>query len=361
MRRCTFLLATVLCTACTPGFDWLTPAGRSIPFNDATAVSPPGDLEPHFSTRPIFAAIAGKSGSHAPTIVTFDDASLLAAWFSYTGPSELDGSAIFVSRHPASGGAWTAPMLLVDGPAGDGNPVLYAEGHRVWLFFVRVPFGWATAQLSLMRSEDRGITWTQPVTLPVGIGTNVKFPPLRLAGGELLLPAYSDLFTQSLFFVSADDGASWTLRSTLYTPPPFECLQPSVARLVDGRLLTVMRNRGQGFLWVAASDDEGRTWSTPQDSGFGNPGSPAALLRLADGALLMVLNNDPLSRRTLSATLSRDDGRTWTLPRVVVAGAGAYSYPALAEAPGGLVHLVYSYERQRIEHVELNPAWVEGE
>ncbi|MBK9127050.1 MAG: exo-alpha-sialidase [Phycisphaerales bacterium] len=361
MRRCTFLLAVLLCTACTPGFDWLAPSGRSVPFNEGTAPPLPDADDPRFSVRPVFDAVPGKDASHAPTVAVFEDASLLAAWFSYTGPAELDGSAIFVARRPAGADAWTEPMLLVDSPAGDGNPVLYAEGDRVWLFFVRVPFGWATAQLSLMRSEDRGVTWTQPLALPVGIGTNIKFPPLRLPGGELLLPAYSDLVTRSLFLVSADDGASWTLRSTLYTPPPFECLQPSVARLPGGRLLTVMRNRGQSFLWVAVSDDEGHTWTPPQDAGFDNPGSPAALLRLASGALLLVLNDDPVSRRTLSATLSRDDGRTWTPPRVIVTGAGAYSYPALAEGADGLVHLVYSHERQRIEHVELNAAWVAGE
>jgi predicted neuraminidase len=121
-----------------------------------------------------------------------------------------------------------------------------------------------------------------------------------------------------------------------------------------------MRNGGHGWLWVTASDDGGHSWQAPADSGFPNPGSATALLGFADGHLLLIYNDSNVARRPLSASISGDEGVTWYPPRVLVDGDGAYAYPAAVQTPDGLIHVVYSHNRERVVQVTLNEAWIVG-
>lgn len=321
----------------------------------AEAIAP--DEAPTFASAPIAATIEGKSGSHAATILALDDGELLAGWYSYEGPHELDGSAVYLARRRIGASAWDPPILHRTTAGGIGNPVLYAEGDRVWLFQAVVAGGWSTSSIEFQVSDDRGLTWSSPFRIAGPLGSNVHAPPLRTRDGRLLLPAYDDLLQRCLFFTSSD-GLSWELNSVVATPWPHQAIQPASVVLESGRLLAVMRNVGKGWLWVMASDDGGTRWSEPGDSGFPNPASPAALLRLSQGYLLMVYNDSDTQRRPLSVALSADDGRTWPYRRVLADGESTYSYPAVAQAPDGMIHVAYSHGREHIEHASFNLAWV---
>lgn len=348
------VLAAGLVAGCPPDH-----AGTDLHFNVGGTPTPLVTAgEPIFVSEFIFDRIQGRAGSHAPTITVLPDGELLAAWYSYVGRSELEGADIYVSRKAAGGDDWSAPALLIERPEAVGNPVLYAEGARVWLFYAVVPgAGWSTAHVEVQRSYDGGQTWSAPRTLPGPLGTNVRFPPARSGDGTLLLPAYSDLLPRSLFFASAD-GDNWTLRGELTTGPVHANLQPSLAALADGRLLTVMRDGGGGWLWIAQSMDHGRSWKASADSGFPNPDSPAALLSLASGNLILIFNDSATLRRPLAVAISADEGVTWHPPRVLVDGDGEYAYPSAVQTPDGLIHVVYSHDRQRIGCVAFNEAWL---
>ena len=307
------------------------------------------------AARPIFTQIPGKAHSHAPTIVAFDDGELLAAWYSYDGSNELVGSSIWMARRAAGQSRWSEPWLHIDRPIGDGNPVLYAEGDRVWLFQAVVPAGWATAHIEFQVSTDRGRTWSAPRVLTDRLGANVRFAPLRTASGELLLPVYDDLLGGALFYAS-DDGLRWRLRGGVSTGLVGFNLQPALVQLADGRLIAFMRNRRRGSLLVSVSGDAGRRWTRPAVTVLPNPDAPAAVLRLADGRLVMVFNPSATRRRPLALSVSRDGGVTWTSPRVLVDAPGEHSYPALVQAADGRVHIVYSHDRAWIGHIELDPA-----
>lgn len=345
-----------LLAGCTPGGD-SSSANVNLVFNTAGAPTPIDVTDaPVFRAEPIFDQLAGKIGSHAPTLTAFADGELLAAWYSYSGPGELDEASIFVARKLPGLDGWQAPGVLIERHESVGNPVLYSAGDAIWLFYAVVPGEWSTAHVEVQRSADRGQTWSSPQPMGGPLGTNVRFPPVRTIAGDWLLPAYDDLLQRSLFFASSD-GETWDLRSTLTTAWTHPNLQPSVAVLADGRLLAVMRNAGRGWLWVTASDDGGHTWAPPHDSGFPNPASPAALLRLTNGHLALAYNDSNLARHPLSLTLSGDEGRTWLRPRVLVDGDGEYAYPSLIQSPDGLIHIVYSHNRERIMHLVINEAW----
>lgn len=329
----------------------------SLAFNVGPSTGLTTTGEPVVGSRRVFESLEGRIGSHAPTIAALADGELLAAWYSYTGPGELDGSAIFLARRPAGQSEWSAPALHLDRAEPEGNPVLYSEGDNVWMFSAVAPLGWSTARIEWQHSADRGLTWTSPAAVDGPLGSNVRYPPVRTAEGELLLPAYDDLLLRSLFFISSD-GFSWTLRSHVATDPPHGNLQPSTVQLSSGRLLAVMRNSGQEFLWAMASDDSGRMWSSPAHAGFANPGSPATLLKLQSGRLLLIFNDSATARRPLSATISDDEGQTWLPPRPVVDGQGDFAYPAAVQTGDWIIHVLFSNNRVNIGHVSFNEAWL---
>lgn len=347
-------LPAVAC-GCQLGFPAFN--GIDLVFNETVVASVVADETPCLEVAPIFDDIPGRMGHHAAAITAFPDGEMLAAWYSYTGPHELDGSAIFMSRRGPGDAAWEMPWQHIDRFVGDANPVLYSEGEEAWLFQAVVPFGWSTAHVEVQRSHDRGRSWQEPRVVQGPLGMNVRHPPVRTSEGDLLLPAYDDLFKRALFLASAD-GETWTLRSAVYTAAPDSSIQPSIA-VADGvRLLAVMRNNGRGWLWVTASDDNGRSWSFPQDSGFANPDSSAKLLRLSDGVLVLVFNDSPSERRPLSVSLSADGGRRWSLPKTLADGDSTYDYPAAVQTSDGRIHVLYTQGRETIRHAAFNAAWV---
>ncbi|UCD30237.1 MAG: exo-alpha-sialidase, partial [Planctomycetota bacterium] len=230
-------------------------------------------------------------------------------------------------------------------------------GDRVWLFQAVVPYLWSTAHIEMRVSNDRGQTWSSPAVVSHQIGSNTRYPPVQTMDGGYLLPAYDDLFQRLLFFYSPD-GQQWNLQSHVSCIPPYNCIQASVVCLADGRLLAVMRNTGRGWLWVMASDDDGKSWSLPKDSHFPNPDSPAVLLQLNSGNLILVYNDSVTDRQRLSVAISGDEGLTWPHHRIIADGSSSYSYPAAVQTPDGLIHVLYSLGRHTIQHIVLNEAWI---
>ncbi len=50
------------------------------------------------------------------------------------------------------------------------------------------------------------------------------------------------------------------------------------------------------------------------------------------------------------------DGRTWQAALVLENDNGEYSYPAIIQTADGLVHITYTWKRQRVKHVVVDPA-----
>ena len=93
--------------------------------------------------------------------------------------------------------------------------------------------------------------------------------------------------------------------------------ESSVAEVVPGRLLMVMRN-GMGRLYQAWSTDNGETWTRPQPTALASSNAPAQIRKLPNGHLLMVWNQESeeeikrgFVRLRVSAAVSRNGGSIW--------------------------------------------------
>ena len=89
-----------------------------------------------------------------------------------------------------------------------------------------------------------------------------------------------------------------------------------------------------------------------------NPSAGIDALRLADGRFLLVYNPTPSGRSRLEVAVSRD-GRSWRSAVVLEDAAGASTrIPAMMQARDGRVHVTYTWRRERIKHVVLDPGGI---
>ena len=107
----------------------------------------------------------------------------------------------------------------------------------------------------------------------------------------------------------------------------------------------------------------GVTWTPMALTDIPNPNSGIDAVTLRDGRHLLVYNHTiredvGKGRGTLNVALS-SDGRQWQAALVLEHEPGehsGFSYPAVIQSSDGLVHITYTWKRQRIRHVVVDPA-----
>jgi predicted neuraminidase len=105
----------------------------------------------------------------------------------------------------------------------------------------------------------------------------------------------------------------------------------------------------------AWSEDGGKTWSPMKATGLPNPSAGIDAVRLKDGRFLLVYNPSATGRDKLEIAVS-PDGQKWRQAVVLENAPGEYSYPAAIQSRDGLVHVTYTWRRERIKHVVIDPA-----
>jgi predicted neuraminidase len=314
--------------------------------------------------------------NHAANLLRTRGGDLLCTWFS--GPNEGDpGTNVVVSR--LSGDRWEEPLLVAADPArSEQNPVLFEDGDGLlWLLNTSMePHDQTTAYVAARTSADAGRTWSEPRVLFSRPGSFIRNPPLILADGTWLLPAYhcgAD-GDRSLVQVSEDGGRTWNEHEV---PGSGDLVQLTIAERPGGSLLGMFRDRRAGRIYASASAD-GRTWSAPERTELPNNDSSVQLTRLGDGRLALVHNDASLERdqfrwvtkngkqrkkalRTpLVVALSEDGGANWPHRQVLQDSDSeywqselGYSYPSVIDGGEGRLHVAFSYLRKTIKYLEI--------
>lgn len=298
---------------------------------------------------------------HASTIVE-TKAGLVAAWFGGTREKHPD-VCIWVARN--ADGKWTEPAKVADGVQADGkqlpcwNPVLFQPKEGPLLLFYKVgpnPDAWWGM---LKTSTDNGATWSEARRLPDGILGPIKNKPVQLSNGDILCPTSSEHDGWRVHFErSTDNGKTWTATPAVHTKEEMGAIQPSVLFLGGEKIQAVGRSR-QGRVFTITSEDNGKTWGKIAKTDLPNPNSGTDAVTLKDGRHLIVYNHVPLGFRTpLNVAVSKD-GKTWQAALILENEPGEYSYPAVIQTADGLVHITYTWKRQKVKHVVVDPAKLE--
>ena len=197
-----------------------------------------------------------------------------------------------------------------------------------------------------------------PTRLPDGCIGPVRNKPVELSDGSLLCGASTEDGGWAVHMERAVDRVRrWEKTPKLAAPAGLEAIQPAILGHGDGTFQILCRTK-QGFLAESWSKDDGRTWSELRPTALPNPNGAIDGLRLSDGRFLLVYNDSAADRGTLSLAISTD-GRDWSKVISLESAAGEFSYPAVIQARNGLVHITYSWNRQRIRHAVVDPMKLE--
>ena len=295
---------------------------------------------------------------HASTIVESRDG-VVAAWFGGTAEKNPDVG-IWVARF--NGKSWSVPVEVANGVQDDGkkrfptwNPVLFQPAKGPLLLFYKVgpdPDRWWGM---LRTSEDAGRTWSAARRLPDGILGPIKNKPVTLADGTLLCPSSSEADGWRIHMeLTRDLGITWDKTPPLNDGKKFGAIQPAILFHPGGRLQALSRSRN-GRVVECWSDDNAKTWSELVATSLLNPNSGIDAVTLRDGRHLLVYNPVARGRTPLTLALSTD-GKTWRDVVTLESEPGEYSYPAIIQARDGLAHITYTWKRQRVKHVVVDPA-----
>ena len=309
---------------------------------------------------------------HASTLAESKDG-LVAAWFGGAHEKSPDVG-IWVSRRVAD--RWTTPVEVANGiQAADTsgqqhrypcwNPVLFQPApvngvcQPLLLFYKCGPdpeqwWGMMT------RSHDGGVRFETPWRLPKGIDGPVKNKPIQLADGDILCGSSTEYAGWRIHFERTNDlGKTWRRIGPIHDAKRFNAIQPSILVHPGGRLQILCRSK-EGSVVTSWSEDLGETWTRLEATELPNPNSGTDAVTLADGRQLLVYNHTrgtgkfPSGRDMLNVAISHD-GKKWFAAAVLERAKGEYSYPAVIQTDDGHVHITYTWKRQRIKHVVIDP------
>lgn len=284
---------------------------------------------------------------------------LVAAFFGGSDEGN-DDVGIWVCRH--DGNSWTAPVEVANGVESPTkrypcwNPVLFQAPGGPLLLFYKIgpnPVEWWGM---LITSLDGGKTWSAPQRLPEGILGPIKNKPV-MVDGQLLCPSSTEAKNGTwLCHVerTPDLGKTWSKTDSIADPSKFNAIQPTLLVHDDGKLQLLCRSKHRKIV-ESWSEDGGKTWSPLAATALPNPNSGIDAVKLTDGRFLLVYNHTQRGRSPINVALSKD-GKNWQGAIALETIPGEFSYPAVIATPDGKAHSTYTWKREKVKYVELDPA-----
>jgi len=329
-----------------------------------------------------------------PGLATTNEGTLIAVYdVRYDNSSDLQGDIdVGMSRSTDGGDTWEPMEIIMDmnewgglpeAQNGVGDPAVLVDRETntiwvagLWMHGFPEKRAWSasqpglkpeeTGQLLLVKSEDDGRTWSEPIN----ITGQVKKPEWQLllqgpgkgittSDGTLVFPAQfkgENEMPHATILYSRDHGQTWEIG----TGAKSNTTEAQVAELSDGTLMLNMRdNRGSGpegrngtgARSVAVTDDLGQTWTEHPTSreALPEPVCNAGLIshEYQGEQLLIFVNPDHrYERRDMTLKVSRDDGMTWPDQYHTLLDSGrGRGYPSLSSIDEETIGVLYESSR----------------
>jgi len=315
---------------------------------------------------------------HPATVTELSNGDLYIAY--YGGEGEYKGdTAVYGMRLVKGETEWSMPQIIADTPdRSEGNGAVWqAPDGTVWLFYV-TNYGptWSSARIKYKISKDGARTWSDSYLLSFEEGSMVRSRPIVLTGGDYLLPVYYETGedreqtgpdTCSYFLRYNRKERTWTPTNRIYSK--IGNLQASPVEIDENKVIAYLRRGGgygpmpDGVLYRSESLDAGRTWSRGEETTFRNPNSAADFIKLNNGHLLLVFNDNNQGHRIpLTVAISTDHDASYPFRRDIVNKPGdTAAYPSVIQTQDGKIHVVYtSSNRTVIDHCVFEESAILG-
>ncbi|HSI77559.1 MAG TPA: sialidase family protein [Lunatimonas sp.] len=333
-----------------------------------------------------------------PSLIVSTKGTVLAFAEGRKESSSDTGDIDLVMRRSEDGGkTWsTLSVIWDDGEnvCGNPTPVVDETTGTIWLLLtwnrgddherdIIAKKATDTRRVFVTFSTDDGLSWATPKDITAstkdpswgwyatgpGMGIQIKHGPHK---GRLVIPSDHSYdsevgnvsggnFEYGAHVIFSDDhGKTWALGGTI-RPKMNEC---QVIERADrkGTLLMNMRSYfGKNRRALSLSDDGGISWSDPMEAvELIEPVCQAALVRYK-GDWMLFSNPASTKRENMTLRLSKDDGHTWPISKVLHSGPSAYS--ALAVLTSGDILCLYEkgdqnpYEMISLVLIKVDELW----
>ncbi|HUW19940.1 MAG TPA: SUMF1/EgtB/PvdO family nonheme iron enzyme [Sedimentisphaerales bacterium] len=320
---------------------------------------------PPASAGPVFAL-----HNHDPAIVECPNGDLIACWYTCLAEKNRE-LAQAASRLPYGAKEWQQASPFWDAPdRNDHAPLMWYDDKNTIYHFTGMGFGAGYNNMAVVMrtSTDNGATWSRGrMILPEFKGGHMPVEAaFRMNDGAIAFTSDGN----PTLWVSHDEGISWkSCRGAISGN------HPGVTQLSDGTLFGLTRNtKVDGMMPIVTSKDMGKTWDY-KASEFPpiHGGERLVLFKTREGPLFFAsLANKSIEITDASGTkrdvrglfvaVSEDEGKTWPYKRLVTddgpgRGVGSMNgyvftmsqrigehlgYFAGCQATNGVIHLISS-------------------
>ena len=289
-----------------------------------------------------------------PGLATTNKGTLIAVYDNrYNGSVDLQADIdVAMSRSTDGGQTWETMKVIMDmGEWGDkpedengiGDPAVLVDRGTgtiwvagIWAHGTPGKRNWhssrpgiepiKTSQLMLVKSEDDGLTWSEPINLTPVLKDPAWYLLLQGPGkgithsdGTIVFPAQfkdHENMPHSTIIWSKDHGENWSIG----TGAKSNTTEAQVIELDDGSLMLNMRDNRKGSRSVYTTSDLGATWEVhpTSRSALIEPVCNASLIKgkfqvngTVKKLVLFVNPNSTKGRQRMTVKVSTDDGMTW--------------------------------------------------
>ncbi|HEV8544068.1 MAG TPA: sialidase family protein, partial [Verrucomicrobiae bacterium] len=270
---------------------------------------------------------------------------------------------IWLSRNEGKG--WSKPEEVANGVHDEDriqyacwNPVLFRpDGGPLLLFYKEGPDPsewWGMVK----SSDDNGKTWSRARRLPSGIYGPIRNKPVEFDDKTILCGSSTEDQGWRIHLERTKRPLSdqaWARTAALNRSVDFAAIQPTIIPWAEDNIQILCRTKNEAITecW---SGDKGQTWTRMKATELPNPNSAIDAVLLKDKRALLVYNHTTEGRGVLNVALS-PNGRDWQAALVLENTPGSeFSYPAIIQTADRLVHITYTWNRERIRHVVIDPS-----
>ena len=333
---------------------------------------------------------------HAASVIPLKDGNWRAFWFA--GSREGAADVVILSAvWDSVTKQWGPASVVLDREGAQaglgryiaklGNPVPMRNiNGQLQLYVVAVSIGgWAGSSISVMHSDDDGVTWSGPkrlITTPLlNLSTLVKGSGFLFADGTMGIPVYHEWIGKYGELIRLDPTGQMLDKRRMTSGRG--TLQPIVF-IDDAKHASAYfrqaRRTGAKQIPVSYTTSAGERWELAPDLSLSNPNAAITGVELSDRTRLMVFNDLEHGRHRLvlaaswpsqtqmdSSQPAKSNYSPWKTIAVLEDETASttnpkeeFSYPYMSLNQQGQVLLVYTWNRKRIKSILWDAGYLQS-